>query len=88
MNNRPSPSWRTRSTPQQNLKLQKKLGRNIRRLREQGGLTTAQLAQRCRMKLGKLERIEAGAVNLQLSSIVRIARTLKAPASAILEGAL
>ena len=65
---------------------QRIVGRNIRMLREQQGLTVAQLAEDCRIRPLKLSRIEAGEVNTQLAPLIRIARRLGVWPKALLNG--
>lgn len=64
----------------------KRLGRKIRRLREERGLTLTQLANQCRMKVPQLEHIETGDINLQVSRIIRIAKHLEVTIAELFDG--
>ena|SRR5579864_9235212 len=58
--------------------IQLKLGKRIRRLREEKGLSEAQLAQACNLWRGHIGKIERGDHNIKLTSLREITRKLGA----------
>lgn len=62
------------------------VGRNIKRHREGQGLTQEELAHRCGVHPVELARAERGARDMRISTISKIARGLKVPASALVDG--
>lgn len=53
------------------------LGRNIRRYRQQIGLSQEQLAEKSDLTYKYLGEVERGTVNISLDSMVRIAKALR-----------
>jgi len=64
--------------------LRKLVGTNVRRLRKHGKLTQAELAVRVGMGWRHLQKIEAGEVNITLTTISRFASVLAVPAAIFL----
>jgi len=65
---------------------QQQIGNNIRRLRLQRDLTQEDLAHACDLHPTEIGRVERGERDLRLSTIMRVARGLDVPASALLDG--
>ena len=65
------------------LREQKALGLRVRALRQERGWTLEQAAERMHLELSHLQRIEAGALNVTLVTLVRIAEGLDVPTSAL-----
>jgi transcriptional regulator with XRE-family HTH domain len=61
------------------------LGRTIRRLRKQRGISQEELAARSRMHLNHLSSIERGERNAGVLSILKIARGLDVPVTALFD---
>ena len=55
----------------------KKFGANVRRERNAWGLTQEKLAELTDLHLRSLQKIEAGEINLLLTTVLRIKRGLK-----------
>ncbi|MCW3083519.1 MAG: Transcriptional regulator [Bacteroidetes bacterium] len=55
------------------LKLQKRFGEHLKRLREAMGLTAAELARRCFMERSNIARLEAGRSNPSLFVLKKLA---------------
>jgi transcriptional regulator with XRE-family HTH domain len=55
------------------------LGANVRRERISRGLTQEQLAELADLHLRTLQKIEAGEINLLVTTVLRIKRALKCP---------
>ena len=64
----------------------KKVGEAIRRFREAEGFSQEGLAERCGLHRTYVGSVERGERNVSLANIVRIARALGKPPSALLEG--
>jgi transcriptional regulator with XRE-family HTH domain len=60
------------------------VGRRVAEIRESLGLTQQEMAERLRMPLKNLQRIEAG-MNLTIRTLVRLARGLGAPTRTLFE---
>jgi predicted transcriptional regulator len=65
---------------------QKKLGENVRALRESRDLTQEELAAACDVHPTEIGRIERGTRDLRLSTVVRVARGLGVTPSELLDG--
>ncbi len=63
----------------------KDVGRRIAELRADMGLTQEQLAERLRMATNNLQRIELGAQNLTIRTLVRFSKVLGVPVGALFE---
>jgi transcriptional regulator with XRE-family HTH domain len=57
---------------------------NVRKLRRRAGLTQEQLSERTGFELRFFQRVEHGAVNLSIDSLVRLARALDVQPAALL----
>jgi transcriptional regulator with XRE-family HTH domain len=55
----------------------KKLGANVRRERNARGLTQEKLAELADLHLRSLQKIEAGEINLLVTTVLKIKRALK-----------
>lgn len=55
----------------------KKIGANIRRERVKAGLTQERLAERADLNIRTLQKIEAGELNILVTTIMRIQRALR-----------
>jgi len=55
------------------------IGKRIRQLREECGISQKELADRCNFEASNMNRIEAGRTNLTLSSIHKISQALNLP---------
>lgn len=62
----------------------KHLGARIRSLREQRGLSVAQLARRSRLSIRLVTELQAGRANISILRLLRVAETLGKPAGALL----
>jgi transcriptional regulator with XRE-family HTH domain len=63
----------------------KKFGANVRRERIAKKLTQEKLAEFSDLHLRSLQKIEAGRINLLLTTVLRIKRALKCPWAKLLE---
>jgi len=61
-------------------------GKNLRRLRQAAGLTQEGLSVRTKLDTGEISRLERGARDPQLRTIVRIARGLDVTVAELLAG--
>jgi transcriptional regulator with XRE-family HTH domain len=68
-------------------KLLRGVGRRVVELRTERGLTQEELAARLRMSDRYLRRIEAGEINLTVTSLAKLAGALGVPTAALLEQA-
>ncbi|RWY47470.1 helix-turn-helix domain-containing protein [Mucilaginibacter gilvus] len=57
--------------------LQEKFGRHLKSLREGQSLSLRDLSSKCELDSSKISKIENGKTNLQLSSIIELARGLE-----------
>ena len=57
----------------------KKIGANIRRERITAGLTQEGLAERADLNIRTLQKIEAGELNILITTAIRIQRALRCP---------
>jgi transcriptional regulator with XRE-family HTH domain len=57
--------------------IRRRLGVNLKRLREEGSLTQEQLAKRSRVSHGYLARLEIGMHDPSLSTLDKLAKALK-----------
>lgn len=63
---------------------QEQIGKNIKKAREEKGLTQEELAQKVEVHVSYISRIERGVVNPSIEVIENIAKVLKVKSSAIL----
>jgi transcriptional regulator with XRE-family HTH domain len=63
----------------------KRFGANVRRERDARNLTQEQLAELADLHLRSLQKIEAGEINLLLTTVLRIKRALKCPWTKVLD---
>jgi transcriptional regulator with XRE-family HTH domain len=63
-----------------------RFGANLRRLREDAGLTQMELGLRCDMQNSVISRYERGLRDPQLEAIAALAKGLGVPATALVEG--
>ena len=54
-------------------KIRKKFGENLKRLRENKGISIRELALRANLEYSQVQRIEKGKVNLSLTTIIALA---------------
>ena len=64
----------------------KQLGNNLRRHRVQQGLTQQRLAERAEIDIRNVQRIEAGEINVLLSTFNRIRKVLDCPWEEVVPG--
>lgn len=57
----------------------KRVGKNVANARRESELTQAELAERVDISTRYLQSIEAGQVNMTLSTLLRLARPLRVP---------
>lgn len=62
------------------------IGANIRRAREAAGLTQEEAAHRARIDYKRWQRVEAGAVNCTIRTLVRVADALSVSVWDLLRG--
>jgi transcriptional regulator with XRE-family HTH domain len=62
----------------------KKLGANIKRLREAKYLSLRELSYACDVDNSKISKIEKGQINITFTTILQLARALEVPASELL----
>lgn len=63
-----------------------RFGANLRRLRQEAGLTQMELGNRCDMQNSVISRYERGLRDPQLEAIAALAKGLGVPATALVEG--
>jgi transcriptional regulator with XRE-family HTH domain len=63
----------------------KRFGANVRRERDARKLTQERLAELADLHLRSLQKIEAGEINLLLTTVLRIKRALKCPWTKLLD---
>jgi transcriptional regulator with XRE-family HTH domain len=63
----------------------KQFAANVRRERTARGLTQEQLAELADLHLRSVQKIEAGKINLLLTTVLRIKRALKCPWTKLLD---
>jgi transcriptional regulator with XRE-family HTH domain len=64
------------STQSALLAQQKNFGANVRRERTQKGMTQERLAELADLSLRNIQRVEAGEINVLMTTVVRIRRAL------------
>jgi transcriptional regulator with XRE-family HTH domain len=74
--------------PNELARLKRELGKRIRSLREEKGLTRAQLAQACSLRYAYLSNIETGNHDVRLLALISIARSLEVTAELLFNGIL
>ena len=62
----------------------RRLGANVRRARLARGLTQEQLAERAELSLRNIQRIEAGQLDILVTTFLRVRRALRCPADQLL----
>lgn len=78
---------RSRSRPPSRVqKALKRFGRRVQTLRKEKGLSQRQLGDDCAITASKMKRIEAGQLDLDLSTIIRLADRLRVRVDQILRG--
>lgn len=70
--------------PGQLQRQQKTFGANVRRERDAKGLTQARLAELADLSLRNVQRIEAGEINVLMTTVVRIRRALGCSSDSLL----
>ena len=63
-----------------------RLGQNLSQLRGRAGLTQMELANRARMDMAEISRLERGKRDPRLSTVVRLAVALELPLDELLRG--
>jgi len=66
--------------------IQRALGRRIRKVRRDMGLTEQAFARLCKVKALKIWRLEGGRVNPTLATLARIARALETTIEELFKG--
>lgn len=67
-------------------RVQRQFGKRIRALRQNRGLTSEQLAKECGVTTVKMSKIEAGEVNVALSTMIHLSKRLATTLSRLFEG--
>lgn len=62
--------------PSELLKQQKTFGANVRRERNEKAMTQERLAELADLSLRNIQRVEAGEINVLMTTVVRIRRSL------------
>lgn len=57
--------------------IQEKFGSNLKRIRESNGLSLRDLSSKCNLDDSKISKIENGRFNIQLSTIIELAKGLE-----------
>jgi transcriptional regulator with XRE-family HTH domain len=70
---------------ERNEELLRKFGKHLATLRKKKGLSVSELALAARLKPVRLQQIEAGEVNLLLSTVVALALGLEMPPEELLQ---
>lgn len=65
--------------------LKKRLGKNIKRLREAKGLSQRELSYECSVGHGRISEIETGQHNIRVSTLVELAEALGVDVGKLLE---
>lgn len=68
-----------------NSQIQLDFGKNLRRIREEKGLSLAQMAANCDVDKSNIAKIENGKFNIQLSKIFELAKGLDIEAKELLD---
>lgn len=63
-----------------------RLGKKLKVLREAQGLTFGQLARECGLKTIRYQKVEAGRINLSISTIMHLAARLEVEVPDLLKG--
>ena len=63
----------------------KRIGRNIKAIREKKGITQTELADLCGYERSTLNRIEAGGSNVTAKTLLKIAKALEVDSSDLLK---
>ena len=66
------------------LKQQKTFGANVRRERNERGITQERLAELVEISLRNVQRVEAGEINVLMTTVTRIRRALNCPADKLI----
>lgn len=61
------------------IQVYRKIGENIRHIREEKGISQQDLAAMCNFEKSNMSRIESGRTNITIRSIFRIAQALNVP---------
>ncbi len=62
----------------------KKFGENLRRLREEKGLSLRELSYACKIDNSKISKIEQGKINITITTLIDLASALELHPSALL----
>lgn len=76
----------TEAEKKEKLKLQKRFGEHLKKLRESMDLTPAELARRCYMERSNIARLEAGRMNPSLFVLKRLSEGLSIDIDVLLKG--
>src|SRR3979411_473402 len=72
--------------PVEELELEAAIGRNVRKLRQQQGLTVAEMATRVGISKAMLSKIENAQTSCSLTTLSRLATGLDVPVTALFRG--
>ena len=61
------------------IQVYRRIGENIRHIREEKGISQQDLAAMCNFEKSNMSRIESGRTNITIRSIFRIAQALNVP---------
>ena len=68
---------KTRKSPVRNNKLLKEFGKNLRKIRNDKGITQEELAFKIELEISQISRIERGLLNSSISTAYEIANALE-----------
>ena len=75
------------SAPVEDLEFEAAIGRNVRQLRQQHGLTVAEMAARVGISKAMMSKIENAQTSCSLSTLALLARGLDVPVTSLFRGA-
>ena len=76
-----------RASPPRNLKFEAAIGRNVRQLRQQQGLTVADMAARVGISKAMMSKIENAQTSCSLSTLALLAKGFDVPVTSLFRGA-